>query len=392
MHRHELIHRDESETSKPKGARACIECATSKVRCPGLQPCARCDSRGTECKYPDSVPRTSEYSSPSDNPNCNGNFDTNGYQRSNLEGPASVRSNPATGVPFTPSFWDTSMASPSKWLHASPDLAMSPGFSGRPTSQDHVTITATRTVQSPAFPSNMSPGFRMGPIGSGESTTVIEAPVLSSTRHWLDMVTAPQVTELDENRVPPVPQKSSAVGRFYLDSDGARLPKTGPQRRFTSRSSIPAQSPSWVPAKSLANRSYGFPAPEGFTKGASLGNVHFLDQKTYDHLYDYFREYCTVDTPFYPAFESPSFPPWDMLEWFIGLYLEIFQPLIPMLHLPTLDLSSGHWILALAIAAVGSHFSEMEQAEQYTMALHEYLRRALYGLVGTSKNNISYGC
>lgn len=38
---------------------------------------------------------------------------------------------------------------------------------------------------------------------------------------------------------------------------------------------------------------------------------------------------------------------------------------------------NGHWILALAIAAIGSQYTETEEFSRCVVPMHEFLRRAI---------------
>lgn len=107
------------------------------------------------------------------------------------------------------------------------------------------------------------------------------------------------------------------------------------------------------------------------TRRILLGDV------VYGEIRRQYNIHCTSDTPFFTPFESLNFPSWDNMQSFIYMYLDEFQPVIPMLHLPTLDLGSCHWMLSLALASAGSQYAETAEAEQTTLAMHEFLRRAI---------------
>ncbi|KAH6620701.1 hypothetical protein B0J18DRAFT_205215 [Chaetomium sp. MPI-SDFR-AT-0129] len=53
MHRHAATHdKDERVTGLPTRLRACVQCATSRVRCSRTEPCGRCSERDLACAYP----------------------------------------------------------------------------------------------------------------------------------------------------------------------------------------------------------------------------------------------------------------------------------------------------------------------------------------------------
>jgi hypothetical protein len=63
--------------------------------------------------------------------------------------------------------------------------------------------------------------------------------------------------------------------------------------------------------------------------------------------------------------------------------MENFQPILPFLHQPTLDLSTTHWLLILALASIGSHYMESEDNELFVVAMHEFTRRAIQAFVSS---------
>ncbi|KAG9680305.1 hypothetical protein KCU87_g34, partial [Aureobasidium melanogenum] len=65
LQRHELIHQKDPGVSKLKGARACKECASSKVRCNGTMPCEKCSSKNVDCVYPNAASPAQALDSPS---------------------------------------------------------------------------------------------------------------------------------------------------------------------------------------------------------------------------------------------------------------------------------------------------------------------------------------
>lgn len=61
--------------------------------------------------------------------------------------------------------------------------------------------------------------------------------------------------------------------------------------------------------------------------------------------------------------------------------MDYFQPVLPFIHPATFSAQTSHWLLVIAMAAIGSQYVELEDAEFYIIGLHEFLRRALNTLV-----------
>uniref|UniRef100_A0A0D2YHI4 Xylanolytic transcriptional activator regulatory domain-containing protein n=1 Tax=Fusarium oxysporum (strain Fo5176) TaxID=660025 RepID=A0A0D2YHI4_FUSOF len=69
--------------------------------------------------------------------------------------------------------------------------------------------------------------------------------------------------------------------------------------------------------------------------------------------------------------------PEDVLHAFVELYFEYFDSQFPFLHPSRLEDLDLPWVLLLAVAAVGSHYSEIQGADEYNPALSDLLARAV---------------
>ena len=106
-----------------------------------------------------------------------------------------------------------------------------------------------------------------------------------------------------------------------------------------------------------------------------------LSEQTYSAIHRSFIAVCTGLTAHQPVYGSSCFPSRKTLNALVKLYFERFHPVMPILHHPTLNLNTSHWILSLVIVTIGSHMSDFEQAEEYSLCLDEFLRRAISALV-----------
>lgn len=97
----------------------------------------------------------------------------------------------------------------------------------------------------------------------------------------------------------------------------------------------------------------------------------------YEAMKNCFQGTCVTQTTSLPTFYPIEFPPVSFIENLIGLYVDSFQSLLPMLHLPSLVSSKTHWLLLLATAAIGSHSLELEGSEIFVESMHEFVQRAI---------------
>ncbi|RDW62971.1 putative C2H2 transcription factor [Aspergillus mulundensis] len=102
-----------------------------------------------------------------------------------------------------------------------------------------------------------------------------------------------------------------------------------------------------------------------------------LEASTYDRIRDAFTQLCCTEHILYPKFETNNFPSAQALSRFLHHYFRFAHPLCPIIHTPTFNPNKCHWIVALALAAIGSHSANHCEQNGTATAFHEFLRRAL---------------
>lgn len=389
MQRHELIHREDNDNSKSKGARACTECAAAKVRCSGGAPCTRCSTKATECRYPDTRLKQDEPTSPEPIVPHTREPISQEVSASSMARPPPPpqKANTVSNMPFSPTAWGDSAASPAQWFpsNGSVDFSVRSDFQEpSPMHHRHSSFTGSQAPP-PALTSYSDTYNNLKSSGTYVAPPANNAPTPGSvnttgTRHWLETLLEPQPLDSRDVGTPGThtSQRTASISETYLDGDGARLPKIGIHRRFNSRPSLQLPVPGYKATQRVEATTYSFPSqfchpdPENVSRDRRIINDYI-----YDEIRRSFERICGPNSSFAPVYESPQFPSFDIMQSFICSYLDEFQPIVPMLHLPTLDLRSSHWLLALGLASMGCHFSDSPEAEPCALALNEFLRRAI---------------
>jgi hypothetical protein len=115
-----------------------------------------------------------------------------------------------------------------------------------------------------------------------------------------------------------------------------------------------------------------FPEPQDSSlqmAGAEIyGHTQHISQEAFEGLEAFYRSQCQGNPPGIPL---------RILHAFVELYFEYFDPQFPFLHPSSVENSEIPWTLLLAIAAVGSHYSEIKGADQYNAVLCDLLARAV---------------
>ncbi|KAF5695350.1 hypothetical protein FDENT_432 [Fusarium denticulatum] len=116
-----------------------------------------------------------------------------------------------------------------------------------------------------------------------------------------------------------------------------------------------------------------FPEPEAIglqMAGAEVfGHIPEIPQHTVEGLNSFYKTQRRDSTP--------TTIPHDIIHAFVDLYFEYFDSQFPFLHPSRLEDPNLPWILLLAVAAVGSHYSEIPGADEYNTALCNLLARAV---------------
>jgi hypothetical protein len=184
-------------------------------------------------------------------------------------------------------------------------------------------------------------------------------------------------SQVDAQKTPsPGSQSTHSAGQYYVDGEGARLPRVRKSPYQVSDSFIPM-----FPYDGQELREgFMFSIRDESQDNLLASNAEEIPQSIYNEIVRVFSLTCIASTHYAP-FQSGTFPSLRILGHYVRLYIENFQPIFPFIHPATFDLRTSHWLLVLAVAAVGNHFIESEEMELDTVAMHEFTRRAIQTVV-----------
>ena len=216
------------------------------------------------------------------------------------------------------------------------------------------------------------------PLGNpGQNQTPRQAlKARDSMRRQSQAVDGPDVSS-------PSTQSTHSGGHFYVDGDGARLPRV---RKIPYR-----HSDSYAHASALGSEET-FPAFKFPEVGdvPEVAETKQIPQTSYSEILESFTHNC-ITTNHFSKFYDAAFPSRQVLSVCILLYRDNFDSILPFIHPATFDISSSHWLLLLAMAAIGSHYLDAEHSESFSVSMHEFLRRAIATVV-TSKFPFCHFC
>ena len=213
-------------------------------------------------------------------------------------------------------------------------------------------------------------------IASAQGTLNMPVTRDRSRRHRIPSLPTSQPSE-SQNMSSPGSQSTHSGGQYYVDGEGARLPRVRKAPYRISDSAIPL-SPS---ESQLLRRGFMFPNTDDPQGISSIPTTEDVPLTIYNEILQMFNITCISSTHYAP-FQSISFPSRKVLGRSVHLYIDNFQPIFPFMHPATLNLSSSHWLLILAFASIGNHYMAFQDAEVFIIAMHEFTRRAIQYMVG----------
>jgi hypothetical protein len=294
--------------------------------------------------------------------------------------------NPEVSLEFDPTLFDQSMLSTLNWLPnellpGPPDQPQSTGVSPQyNTSLGQGAYYSGAVWQPPVVSAGQISPLRQGNVSQSPSVHVSLGTNMESPNQYSHPMSesSPHTESVDS-------AKRSAD--YYVDGAGARLPKYRKKHTPWSNSSV---EPIDIGRQLLLEDSehrFNFPAISEIRTDQVSEDVAHLAQRigasTYDEIYRHFILLCRNENPLFDTFESDGFPTAEECNWFIAFFFDSFQAVYPILHLPTFDPNTCHWLLTLSIVAVGCHVSHISQMEQCTSGFHELIRRGIYVEVST---------
>ncbi|RKL37983.1 hypothetical protein BFJ72_g7443 [Fusarium proliferatum] len=352
--RHRALHERPSWT-RPRRRRgqACASCSRLKQSCDGGQPCSRCQVKEKECVYS------------SGKPAAVGDAD---------DGQAPSVSSPVADVPDETVMSGDLQTALDEWHNPQ---SVSSDTSGMRTIASGTIYASVRDTHCEwdrprALPAQHPFDGDMGALDtmSDSTWTPWNTLVANLSVPWFtdgfgvpmdfadlpDLVNPPQTLM---HNAPAPPETAPAP-----ISNGIR-PSSAPVSRQTYISPQNICSSHTRPCEP-------FPETQALTlerAGAEVfGHVHRIPQQAIQGLNDFYRTQMG-DVPLIIL-------PYDIVHAFVELYFEYFDSQFPFLHPSRLEDPDLPFLLLLATAAVGSHYSEIPGAERYNLILCDLLARA----------------
>lgn len=307
----------------------------------------------------------------------------------NIDSEIIMSENHEMSLEFDHTLFDPSMLSTINWLPSELLSGASYGQAPRSTSvssQNNQSLGPGAYFSQPAW---QLPVISAGQIGSLHAGPVFQAP----TAHF----SPPNHKEspYQSSRAISEPSPHAESVDYCVDGAGSRLLKYRTKHTPWTHSSAESVDVGRLLLIEDGEPRFGFPSISGVRTDEVSEDVTRLARRievpTYDEIYRQFITLCCTENPFFGMFESRRFPTVDEFNRFLIFFFDSFQVVYPILHLPTFDPNTCHWLLTLSIVALGCHSSHISEMEQCTTAFHELIRRGIHVEVGDffSRNVVS---
>ncbi|KAL4874490.1 fungal-specific transcription factor domain-containing protein [Aspergillus karnatakaensis] len=354
-------------------AQACRACSTSKVRCDGNQPCQKCTRIGTQCLYGLAVnKRKNGEAVPATVMPKRSKVGAVGEASPTQSAMGSNRTTTTSGsVPLPESGITSGGANSAEQVPGLTHLAISTDVISLHSSREIVEDDPNPNGSAPQSVANIA-------VNSTDFDNALREGFDSTLMSGFQLEAA-----LESMQDFSLPQD---FGFFMIHMDLMTLPSSfdaASAADFYSRSHSPAMCKEDVEIRHYTPTAPEIDAPLIFP---DLENVSLdeLEGEDYAHVPD-----VTVQAreetvslieamehqPHHPRFIDLRIPPSHVLNVWIQLYFERFHPVFPILHRPTFSAKRPHWLLVLAVAAIGAQFSALKDAYPCARALHELIRR-----------------
>ncbi|RGP79356.1 hypothetical protein FLONG3_2511 [Fusarium longipes] len=351
--RHRALHdsRTEQNRSRRPRGQACVTCSRLKQGCSRGHPCSRCKKKGKECFY--NVAHSSEITI-GDN-----------YQGGTTSSPLTARDTDSVNEDISSHGTHTMQ---NEWSDPSSILF---GTTHIP----NVYETFPDTTISEWQPNEALPNGNLGELYpmAGVSCIPWNSLTVSSSFPWFmeGLDTSLGFPHLPDLEDPIEVDTASSASTTVQVTESVPVVPVAATRGESSNYQI-YLSPEHI-CSSYTRPCLSFPKLQDVSiqiAGTELfGHVHTISQHAITSLNGFYKTQKGDG-----VMEAV---PREILHAFVELYFEYFDSQFPFLHPSTMEDPDLPWILLLATAAIGSHYSEIQGAEEYNIALCDLLARAV---------------
>ncbi|KAI5304785.1 hypothetical protein KEM56_005931 [Ascosphaera pollenicola] len=435
LNRHKAVHRAAPKAGSFRSLRACMTCATARVKCSGSMPCDRCSTKLINCVFASRM-RDSRQLSQANRSACESGTGTSqqisqqqqqqeqqqqhavldqanvsvcGASAPDMSAPMVLPENFFAGdmsqAQETPAqFVDDIPAHLQLLTPNLPNLTSQVGISHSQRLGPGGFPPAPDAYFEPSFISSLnwlSSQFPFGPEFAkpydqqpATAFPMIETPPgmpnvpypTSSTDHQSPQQSETTVSYTTRDGISGIPRLANEVhkpevdetqGGFYVEGNGARLPRNGRRKKSNTSAAEGFQFEVLAGLKSAQMpMAYGFHETplDSLEQPATEELVH---DAVYREICDLFERTC-VSSPIFPPFAAATFPSIRALNHMVSSHLSSFNTVFPIFHPSDINTSSRLVpLLFISMAAVGSHYIEVKNAALLSLAMHEFVRRCL---------------
>ena len=202
-------------------------------------------------------------------------------------------------------------------------------------------------------------------------------PDQGGANHAARTAASPTSTE----QTPASVTSEASSPKAYRDRTGTRDPayhKSGRKSSKGSKGTPQFSRRSWQETRSTSF--FAFPNVDDAVDAWRVPeHTLALTAETYQIIEGHFIQLCAGRSTGFTQFGSDCFPSVKAVNTCIQLYFEHFHKGFPLVHEPSflgMGLSQPHWLLVLAVAAIGSNYADIAENVDFREAFQEFLRRA----------------
>lgn len=108
----------------------------------------------------------------------------------------------------------------------------------------------------------------------------------------------------------------------------------------------------------------------------------FVKPIVHEIIIQQYQKLCHGRNSLYSPYNGQGFPTLSHMNFFVQLYFEYFDTILPFIH-HEVDINAS-WLLVLAVCAIGCQYTSTEEFDQCVRPMHEFLRRGLSAEIESS--------
>ena len=154
-------------------------------------------------------------------------------------------------------------------------------------------------------------------------------------------------------------------GEYYVDGQPARLPRVKRRRASKAAPIVQGTQTTWS-------------LQEPVLAQGSPSQAFLISNDSHETLRQLYRQLCLTPGSLYKSFDNHEFPSKAFFETLVAATITSVTSVLPFFHDSQSTGDQLHWLEVIALASLACHFAEISPKHQFTISMHEFVRRLIH--------------